>query len=127
MIARHRDRANRSGDQSLPAKGRVREQARIDPRNIFIGRTRCAQDGGGARVALRPVGAAGDLMGAHDRDNGGKIEGSDRAAQYVRADERVPFGAFASVMDAVKRAGITNISIVTQPLESTPSADTASK
>jgi biopolymer transport protein TolR len=28
----------------------------------------------------------------------------------------VPFGAFASVMDAVKQAGITNISIVTQPL-----------
>ena len=40
---------------------------------------------------------------------------------YVRADERVPFGAFASVMDAVKRAGITNISIVTQPIESMPS------
>jgi biopolymer transport protein TolR len=36
---------------------------------------------------------------------------------YVRADEQVPFGAFASVMDAVKRAGITNISIVTRPLE----------
>ena len=36
---------------------------------------------------------------------------------YVRADERVQFGAFASVMDAVKRAGITNISIVTQPYE----------
>ncbi len=36
---------------------------------------------------------------------------------YVRADERVPFGAFASVMDSVKRAGITNISIVTQPYE----------
>jgi biopolymer transport protein TolR len=35
---------------------------------------------------------------------------------YLRADERVPFGAFASVMDAVKQAGITNISIVTQPL-----------
>ncbi len=34
-----------------------------------------------------------------------------------QADERVPFGAFASVMDAVKQAGITNISIVTQPLE----------
>jgi biopolymer transport protein TolR len=41
---------------------------------------------------------------------------------YVRADERVPFGAFASVMDAVKRAGITNISIVTQPLESESAA-----
>jgi len=37
---------------------------------------------------------------------------------YLRADERVPFSAFASVMDAVKAAGITNISIVTQPLES---------
>ena len=37
---------------------------------------------------------------------------------YLRADEKVPFGAFASVMDAVKRAGITNISIVTQPVES---------
>jgi biopolymer transport protein ExbD/biopolymer transport protein TolR len=37
---------------------------------------------------------------------------------YLRADERVPFGAFASVMDAVKQAGITDISIVTQPLQS---------
>jgi biopolymer transport protein TolR len=36
---------------------------------------------------------------------------------YIRSDERVPFGAFASVMDAVKQAGITNISIVTQPVE----------
>jgi biopolymer transport protein TolR len=36
---------------------------------------------------------------------------------YVRADQKVPFGAFASVMDAVKQAGITNISIVTQVLE----------
>jgi biopolymer transport protein ExbD/biopolymer transport protein TolR len=36
---------------------------------------------------------------------------------YLRADTKVPFGAFASVMDAVKLAGITNISIVTQPLE----------
>jgi biopolymer transport protein TolR len=36
---------------------------------------------------------------------------------YVRADERVPFGAFATVMENVKRAGITNISIVTQPFE----------
>ncbi len=41
---------------------------------------------------------------------------------YVEADERVPFGAFASVMDAVKQAGITNISIVTQPLQNARSA-----
>jgi biopolymer transport protein ExbD/biopolymer transport protein TolR len=46
-------------------------------------------------------------------------QGVDPAHQiiYLRADERVPFGAFASLMDAVKQAGITNISIVTQPLE----------
>ena len=29
----------------------------------------------------------------------------------------MPFGAFATVMDAVKQSGITNVSIVTQPLE----------
>ena len=49
-----------------------------------------------------------------------KAVGSGDAAKriiYLRADEQVPFGAFASVMDAVKRAGITNISIVTRPLE----------
>ena len=54
------------------------------------------------------------------------LRGSARASAanrtiYVRADQGVPFGAFASVMDAVKRAGITNISIVTQPLESNSS------
>ena len=42
--------------------------------------------------------------------------GSPGKTVYVRADARVPFGAFASVMDEVKQAGITNISIVTQPL-----------
>jgi biopolymer transport protein TolR len=36
---------------------------------------------------------------------------------FVRADENVPFGAFATVMDAVKLAGFANVSIVTQPLE----------
>jgi biopolymer transport protein ExbD/biopolymer transport protein TolR len=40
-----------------------------------------------------------------------------RQSIYLRSDERVPFGAFASVMDAVKQAGITNVSIVTQPLD----------
>ena len=36
---------------------------------------------------------------------------------YLRADQKVPFGAFASVMDAVKQAGITDISIVTRPFD----------
>lgn len=51
-------------------------------------------------------------------------EGVDPAHRiiYLRADEQVPFGAFASVMDAVKQAGITNISIVTQPLEAKAAA-----
>ena len=39
---------------------------------------------------------------------------------YLRSDQRVPFGAFASVMDAVKQSGITNVSIVTQPMETKP-------
>jgi biopolymer transport protein ExbD/biopolymer transport protein TolR len=42
---------------------------------------------------------------------------NEKKVIYVRADESVPFGAFASVMDAVKQAGISNISIVTQPLK----------
>jgi biopolymer transport protein TolR len=56
----------------------------------------------------------------HDLPTQLRQGGVDPAHQviYLRADERVPFGAFASVMDAVKQAGITNISIVTQPLES---------
>ncbi len=36
---------------------------------------------------------------------------------FLEADQRVPFGAFASVMDAVKQAGITHVSIVTQPIQ----------
>ena len=36
---------------------------------------------------------------------------------FVRADENVPFGVFATVMDAVKQAGFANVSIVTQPME----------
>lgn len=39
---------------------------------------------------------------------------------YLRADESVRFGVFAEVMDAVKQAGITNVSIVTQPLGNGP-------
>ncbi len=53
------------------------------------------------------------------QDLPGRLRNPDPAHQviYLRADEKVPFGAFASVMDAVKQAGITNISIVTQPLQ----------
>jgi len=51
---------------------------------------------------------------------GGKTPDPATQVIYLRADERVPFGAFASVMDAVKQAGITNVSIVTQPITNGP-------
>ena len=59
------------------------------------------------------------LVNVHDLGRKLRQSSGDSVKQviYLRADERVPFGAFASVMDAVKQAGITNISIVTQPLE----------
>lgn len=45
-----------------------------------------------------------------------KIRDPQGQSIFVRSDENVPFGAFATVMDAVKQTGITNVSIVTQPL-----------
>jgi biopolymer transport protein ExbD/biopolymer transport protein TolR len=45
-----------------------------------------------------------------------KIRDPQNQSVFIRADEDVPFGAFATVMDAIKGAGISNVSIVTQPL-----------
>lgn len=45
-----------------------------------------------------------------------KLRDPERMQVYLRSDENVPFGAFATVMDAVKQAGITNVSIVTEPM-----------
>ena len=46
-----------------------------------------------------------------------RIRDPRRQSIFVRADENVPFGAFATVMDAVKQAGFANVSIVTQPMD----------
>jgi biopolymer transport protein TolR len=35
---------------------------------------------------------------------------------FLRCDETVPFGIFASVVDALRVSGIDNISIVTEPI-----------
>jgi biopolymer transport protein TolR len=43
-------------------------------------------------------------------------------AVYVRCDESVPFGSWATVVDALRQAGITNVSVVTQPLSERPQA-----
>jgi biopolymer transport protein TolR len=45
-----------------------------------------------------------------------KIRDPQGQAVYVRADQDVAFGAFATVMSTVKQAGITNVSIVTEPI-----------
>jgi biopolymer transport protein TolR len=37
-------------------------------------------------------------------------------AVYVRCDETVPFGSWATVVDALRQSGIQNISVVTQPI-----------
>ena len=46
-----------------------------------------------------------------------KFRDPEGQAVYVRADQDVPFGVFAMVMDAVKTSGISNVSIVTEPYE----------
>jgi len=46
-----------------------------------------------------------------------KIRDPQGQAVYVRCDQNVPFQVFATVMDAVKQSGITNVSIVTQPID----------
>jgi biopolymer transport protein TolR len=41
---------------------------------------------------------------------------STHQSVFLRCDETVPFGIFASVVDALRVSGIDNISIVTEPL-----------
>jgi biopolymer transport protein TolR len=43
---------------------------------------------------------------------------NNQQAVYLRCDETVPFGSWATVVDALRQSGITNISVVTQPLTS---------
>jgi biopolymer transport protein TolR len=50
---------------------------------------------------------------------GGKVRSKMRRqgdAVFLRCDETVPFGSFAAVVDALRQSGVTNISIVTEPL-----------
>jgi biopolymer transport protein TolR len=41
-------------------------------------------------------------------------------AIFIRCDEAVPFGSFATVVDELRQAGIQNISVVTEPISSRP-------
>jgi biopolymer transport protein TolR len=46
-----------------------------------------------------------------------KLLDPTRKSVYLMADEAVPFQIFASVLDRLTMAGITNVSIVTQPMD----------
>jgi biopolymer transport protein TolR len=39
-----------------------------------------------------------------------------QSSVFLRADETIPFGTFAKVIDALRQSGVSNISIVTEPL-----------
>jgi len=41
-------------------------------------------------------------------------------AVFVRCDETVPFGSFATVVDELRQSGIQNVSVVTEPISSRP-------
>jgi biopolymer transport protein TolR len=41
-------------------------------------------------------------------------------AVFLRCDESVPFGSFATVVDSLRVSGINNISIVTEPITDRP-------
>ena len=45
-----------------------------------------------------------------------QMRGEKDAPVFLRCDETVSFGAFAQVVDALKQANVSNISIVTEPL-----------
>jgi biopolymer transport protein TolR len=64
-----------------------------------------------------------DAVNIHDLGN--KVRAQMQNPQsdpvFLRCDETVPFGTFATVIDTLRQAGIVNVSIVTQPLTSRPS------
>ena len=63
-----------------------------------------------------------DPVNIHDLGN--KVRGQMRNPQsdavFLRCDETVPFGTFATVVDALRQSGIENVSVVTEPLSARP-------
>jgi biopolymer transport protein TolR len=58
-----------------------------------------------------------DAVNVHDL--GAKVNAQLKKPQegvFLRCDETVPFGIFASVVDTLRQSGINNISIVTEPI-----------
>jgi biopolymer transport protein ExbD/biopolymer transport protein TolR len=63
-----------------------------------------------------------DAVNIHDL--GSKVRAQMRNPQtdavFLRCDETVPFGTFATVIDTLRTAGIDNVSVVTEPLSARP-------
>ena len=63
-----------------------------------------------------------DAVNIHEL--GGKVLAQMRNPQsdavFLRCDQTVPFGTFATVIDTLRQSGIANVSIVTEPLSDTP-------
>ena len=63
-----------------------------------------------------------DAVNIHDL--GSKVRAQMRNPQtdavFLRCDETVPFGTFATVIDTLRTAGIDNVSVVTEPLSTRP-------
>ncbi len=62
-----------------------------------------------------------DAVNVHEL--GAKVKGQLKQPQdavFLRCDETVPFGIFASVVDTLRVSGINNISIVTEPITDRP-------
>jgi biopolymer transport protein ExbD/biopolymer transport protein TolR len=47
----------------------------------------------------------------------GKLGNSSSQSVFLRADQRVPFGTVATVVDTLRQAGIEQISMVTEPMK----------
>jgi biopolymer transport protein TolR len=63
-----------------------------------------------------------DAVNIHDLGN--KVKSQMRNPQsdavFLRCDETVPFGTFATVVDTLRQSGIENVSVVTEPISARP-------
>jgi biopolymer transport protein ExbD/biopolymer transport protein TolR len=66
------------------------------------------------KVYLQSAPVLVDELGAKIRE---KLVDPSRQSVYLLADQAVPWGTLAVVMDKLKLAGVENISAVTQPLQ----------
>ncbi len=52
-----------------------------------------------------------------------RVPKAERDAVYIRCDESVPFGSWATVVDELRQGGIQNVNVVTQPIRTRRGSD----